>query len=170
MLTATTTSSFIPVFARDILGVGAVGYGYLQAAPGAGAVIALLLLSFFTYYKRKTKLQAIFGIIMGICLIIFSMSSWLYFSLLLLIVFGGMQIGFTSLNTAVIQNAVTDNIRGRIMSWREIAFGLGPVVSILFGAIAQRTSVSVSLGLLGVISLIVSFLLIAFLSRFKKVE
>lgn len=39
-----TYITFLPVFANDILDVGAVGYGYLQGAPGVGAIIFVILL------------------------------------------------------------------------------------------------------------------------------
>ena len=127
-------------------------------------------LTLFTYYKRRATLLALSGIIMGISLIIFATSPWLSLSLLIIAIFGAMQVAFQSVNTTIIQNAVADNIRGRIMSWREIAFGLGPTGSILFGAIAQYTSVSISVMILGGVSLIVSFVLIGFLRRFRKIE
>ena len=164
-LTGNTFSSFLPVFA-DILHVGAVGYGYLQASPGMGALISLVGLTFFTYYKGKTKLLVGAGIMMGLCLIGFSASTWTALSLPLLVVMGAMQTAFSTVNTAIIQGIAPDELRGRIMSWREVAFGLGPTGSILFGAIAQVTGVQISLGILGVIILISALLLIAYFPRF----
>ena len=169
-LAMNTYSNFLPVFASDILRVGAVGYGYLQAAPGLGAIISLIGLTLLTYYKRKSRLLVGAGIIMGIGLISFSASSWLFLSLALLVVIGLMQTGLSTVITTMIQGAVPDEVRGRVMGWREVAFGLGPTGSILFGAIAQYTGVPISLGLLGGICLIVFLLLIVFLPRFSSIE
>ena len=165
-----TYGNFTPVFANDILRVGAVGYGYLQAAPGLGAILSLIGLTILTYYKRKVKLMVIFGIVMGLGLIGFSFSPWLYPSLLLLVIVGAAEAAFGTVNSTIIQGAVPDKVRGRIMSWREVAFGLGPVGSILFGAIAQYTGVPMSLALLGVICLLVSLILILFLPKFRRIE
>ena len=54
------------------------------------------------------------------------------------------------------------------MSWREVAFGLGPTGSIIFGAIAQATGVQISLGILGIVVIIPSLFLVAWLSRFHE--
>ena len=169
-LTHNTTVNFLAIFASDILHVSAIGYGYLQAAPGLGAIISLIVLTFLTYYRRKPALLIGSGILMSIGLIAFSASQWMSLSLLLLVIFGGMQTVFNTVNTTIIQGAVPDEVRGRVMSWREVTFGLGHSGSIIFGAIAQYTGVPISLGLLGGISLVASLLLIAFLPRFRNIE
>ncbi len=167
-LSGNTLLSFLPVFANDILHVGAVGYGYLQASPGLGALIALIGLTFFTYYKSKPKLLVGSGIIMGLGLIGFSASTRPFLSFPFLVVFGVMHTAFSTVNTTIIQGLAPDNLRGRIMSWREVAFGLGPTGSIIFGAIAQATGVQISLGILGAVVIIPSLFLIAWLSRFRE--
>lgn len=165
-----TYTNFLPIFANDILRIGAVGYGYLHAAPGLGAVIALAGLTLLTYYKRRTVLLIGAGTIMGMGLIGFSASPWVFLSLPSLVVIGAMETTFDAVNSTMIQSVVPDEMRGRIMSWREVALGLGPTGSILFGAIAQYTGVPVSLGLLGGICIIVSLLLTVSLPRFKSIE
>jgi hypothetical protein len=81
-----------------------------------------------------------------------------------------MQTAFNTVNSTMIQGVIDDGVRGRVMSWREVAFGLGPTGSILFGYIAQYTGVPVSTGLLGVICIVVSLLLILSLPKFKSIE
>lgn len=168
-LSGNTYGNFLPVFANDILGVGAVGYGYLQAAPGLGAIISLAGLTILTYHRRKTLLLIGAGAIMGIGLIAFSASSSMFLSLALLVVIGAMQNAFATLNTTIIQGAVPDHVRGRVISWREVAFGLGPTGSIIFGAIAQSTGVPFSVGLLGGICLLVSLMLVSFVPRLRNI-
>ncbi len=166
-LTINTYTNFMPVFAQDILHIGAVGYGYLQGAPGLGAILGLIGLTFLTYYKGKVKLLFGAGVFLGIGLISFSASSWAFLSLPLSVVIGGMQTTFLVVNTTLIQNVIPDEVRGRVMSWREVAMGLGPAGSILFGAIAQYRGVPFSLGLLGGIVLFVSLLLFVLLPKFR---
>ncbi len=159
-ITLNTCTNFLPVFAKDILHAGPVGYGYLQAASGLGAILSLLILAFLTSYGRKLVLIIGFGIILGIAMLAFSASPWITLSLFLLVVIGAMQNGFIALNTVLVQNLVPDQVRGRVMSWREIFFGLGPTGSILFGMVAQYTGVPVSLALLAGVCIIVFLLLI----------
>jgi MFS family permease len=167
-LAGNTISSFLPVFANDILHIGAVGYGYLQASPGLGALTALVGLTFFTYYKSKPRLLVGAGIIMGLGLIGFSASTRPFLSFPFLMIIGAMHTAFSTINTTIIQGLAPDSLRGRIMSWREVAFGLGPTGSIIFGAIAQATGVQISLGILGVVVIIPSLFLIAWLSKFRE--
>lgn len=168
LLVLHTYSNFMPVFAQDILHIGAVGYGYFLAAPGLGAILALVGLTMLTYYKGKVKLLFGAAVILGIAVLGFSASSQVFLSLPLLVVLGGMQSTFIVTNSTLIQKYVPDALRGRIMSLREIAFGLGTIGSILFGSIAQYIGVQFALGLLGVSVILVSFILILLSSRFKR--
>ena len=165
-----TYINFLPVFANDILRVGAVGYGYLQGAPGIGAIIFMILLGLMTYYKNKFRLLIGSGILLSIGLLSLSASPWFALSLPLIVIIGGMVTVFAAVETTLIQGTVSDEVRGRVLSWREILFGLGPTGSILFGAIAQYTGVPYALGMLGIICLVVSLLLIFLYPRFKGMD
>jgi MFS family permease len=167
-LTGNTFASFLPVVCSDVLRVGAVGYGYLQASPGVGSLIALVALTFFTYSRRKPTLLVGSGLVMGLGLIAFASSIWVPLSYFSLVVVGAMQMVFTAVNTTVIQGMVHDQFRGRIMSWREVAFGLGPTGSIVFGAIAQITGVQISMGILGAATLVPMLLVLPLIPRMNK--
>lgn len=170
MLIISTWINFIPIFASDILHVGAVYYGYLQAAPGLGAMIALIGLATLTYYKRKAILLVISVIIMGVGLIAFSASSVVYLSLVLLALIGMAQAAFFAVTSTIIQGAVPDEVRGRILSWREITSSFGPLISIAFGAIAQHTRLQTGVAVLGGICLVTALVLIIFLPKFRTFE
>lgn len=170
MLAMQVYTDFMPIFANEILRVGAIGYGYFQGAPGLGALIALVVLTILTYYRRKVKLLIGAGVILGIGLTGFSTSRWVFLSLPLLVVIGGMITIFMAVNTTLIQNAIPDEVRGRVMSLREIARGTGPTGSMLFGLIAHYTGAPFSLGLLGGICLLASLSLVYLTPRLKGVE
>ena len=168
MLTQRVYTDFMPIFAEDILHVGAVGYGYLQAAPGLGALIALVVLTVLTYYRGKVKLLLGASAFLGISLISFSASRLVFLSLPLLVAVGGMATFFTITNTTLVQSSIPDEMRGRVMSWREVARGIGPTGGILFGAIAQYIGVPFSLGLQGGICLIASLLILYLMPKLKS--
>jgi MFS transporter, DHA1 family, staphyloferrin A biosynthesis exporter len=167
-LAGNTFATFLPVFCSDILNIGAVGYGHLQAASGFGSLLAMIGLTPFTHYKKKPKLMVGSLFLMGLCLIAFSVSVWPVVSYLLLVVVGAMQMAFTAVNTALLQWILPDQFRGRVQSWREVAFGLGMTGSIVLGAIAQWTGVQISLGILAAFVLVVSLLLIGLLPRMDE--
>jgi predicted MFS family arabinose efflux permease len=167
LLAQNTFLNFLPVFANEIWDVGAVGYGYLQGAPGLGAVVSLFILGLLTYYKNKFSLLIGSGLILATSLLIFPASPWFPFALFLTVAVGGMVTAFVAVETTLIQSIIPDQVRGRVLSWREVLFGLGPTGSILFGAIAQYTGVPISLALAGGICLFVSLLLILLFPRFR---
>ena len=65
-------SILMPVFARSVLDVGSKGFGFLQSTGGAGALIGVLLVAWFSHARGKAR-QAIFGAIaFGLLLIAFA--------------------------------------------------------------------------------------------------
>jgi len=167
MLTQNTYSNFLPIFARDILKIGPTGYGFLQGAPGLGALASLIGLASLASNRVQGSLLFIASGIIGIGFIFFSVSHWTFFSLFLLVIIGEMITSFMTINTALIQSHVSDVMRGRVMSLREIAFGLGPTGSLIFGVIAERSSVSFSLELLGSLCIAVSLSLFFLLPKVR---
>ena len=167
MLTQNTTFNFLPIFARDILKIGASGYGFLQAAPGLGALVSLIALAALPFHRLNGSLLFITSGILGIVLVLFSASHWTGPSLLLMVIIGGMITTFMTINTALIQNHISDAMRGRVMSLRELAMGLGPAWSLIFGYIGEETSVPFALGLLGALCIAVSISLFFLLSEVR---
>jgi MFS family permease len=148
-------TGLLPYFATTVLHIGADLYGILNAAPGLGAVIATLALASSINFSRKRILLIIAGIVQGVGLVIFAFVPYYAFSLLLLIIIGGFSNVFMALNNTLIQEMITDQFRGRVISLREVTFGLGPAGSLISGALATSIGVSFALGVAGGISLAV---------------
>ncbi len=136
-------SVLLPVFARDVLHVGASGYGYLMAANGIGALIGALSLASLGDSPHKRKL--FYGGLFGFCIMlgVFALSHIYWLSAAALAGSGFfMIIFFATANTAV-QTRVPDGLRGRVMGIYALAFlGLTPFGSLLAGYIAKTTSAS----------------------------
>ncbi len=108
--------AMVPVFARDILHIGAEGFGFLNAASDFGAIIIVIILTLFPMkQKQGTKLMyAVAGF--GICIIIFGISKlfWLSFAVLML---SGMLDGISVVTRGTIAQLKTpDHMRGRVSS------------------------------------------------------
>jgi len=170
MLSQNTYSNFLPVFATEILKIGATGYGILQGAPGLGALVSLISLASFTTNQIKGSYLFFISGILGISFILFSLVHWASLSIILLVVIGGMITSFMTINTALIQRQVSDIMRGRVMSLREIAFGIGPAGSLIFGAIAEARNVPFALGILGVLCLGISISLFLLLPQVRNTK
>jgi MFS family permease len=108
--------ALIPEVAHTILKVGPVGFGWLNAATDLGAVISIMLMTFFPMRKKQGKrlLIAVGGF--GICIIGFGLSDlyWISFSVLMV---AGMLDGVSMIiRGTIFQLTTPDNMRGRVSS------------------------------------------------------
>ena len=141
----------MPVFAKDILQGGPSVLGFLMGCSGAGAFLgAIYLASRRTVVGLETFIAVATGIF-GIGLLAFSLSSFLWLSLVLMVVTGfGMIAQMASCNT-MLQSLSEDDKRGRVMSFYTIAYrGMYPVGSLLAGFLASRIGAPATLFLGGV--------------------
>lgn len=108
--------AMIPVFAKDILKVGPIGFGWLNAASDIGAMLIIVLITLFPVHKGQGKklLLAVGGF--GLCIIIFALSKifWISFAAL---VMSGILDGFSMIvRGTIVQLKTPDHMRGRVMS------------------------------------------------------
>jgi MFS family permease len=108
--------AMIPVFAKDILKVGPIGFGWLNAASDIGAMLVIVLISIFPVNKGQGKklLLAVGGF--GVCIIVFALSKifWISFAAL---VMSGILDGFSMIvRGTIVQLKTPDHMRGRVMS------------------------------------------------------
>ena len=131
-------NQFMPVFARDILYVGAPGLGLLLMAPGAGAVFGGLVFASMRRFPRTHRLLAILACGFGSSLVLFSLSRSFALSLAFLFLTGAFQTAFLTLITTFLQLYSRDATRGRIMSlYGLLNRGLGPMGAFPMGALAS---------------------------------
>jgi MFS family permease len=145
----------MPILARDVLGGGADTFGFLMAATGIGALVAALTIAFGV---RPTPRQLVVGpavLGIGLCGVAFSRDERVTLALMLLVGWGGISMAATA-NT-LIQLAVPDELRGRVMSLYVTVFaGSTPVGGLLSGFLAARLGVALTVFLSGLIALAVA--------------
>jgi MFS family permease len=108
--------AMIPVYAVDILKVGPIGFGWLNAASDIGAILIIFIITLFPVNAGQGKklLMAVGGF--GLCIIVFALSKlfWLSFAALLL---SGILDGFSMIvRGTIVQLKTPDHMRGRVMS------------------------------------------------------
>ena len=107
--------------------------------------------------------------IFSICLIVFSFSTNLIFSLPILIIAGFSMIIIMAASNTVIQTIVEENKRGRIMSLFVLAFiGMSPFGSLIAGFMGNVLGVGHSLLVSGIFCLLGSLVFIKNLGKFRK--
>lgn len=129
----------LPVFARDVLQVGAAGLGLMTAAVGVGAVIAAFSVAVLRPGGGSGAL-VLFGLVMSsLGLLVFSISPWLPLSLVALAVLGGFSTAYYTTTNTLLQLIVPARLRGRVMSLYILSStGFIPVGNLLAGFVAEH--------------------------------
>ncbi len=139
-----------PVFARDVLRVGASGYAALVSAIGVGAAVGALALAGFGKRYRKERLliaaSALFGVTLASIALVSSFST----SLALFTLAGWTMATNGILGNTLLQIQAPDHLRGRVMGvYSFLVLGLAPFGSFQAGLVAEHLGVRYSIGLGG---------------------
>jgi MFS family permease len=128
----------MPIFAAKVLHGGPHTLGFLMGAMGLGALVSALSLAARKSVRGLVRMIPIAAGVFGAGLICFGLSHWFWVSMIMVSIAGmGMMQGMAASNT-VIQSIVTDDMRGRVMSYYTMAFmGMAPFGSLLAGAMAN---------------------------------
>lgn len=112
--------AMIPVFATDILKVGAEGFGLLNAASDIGSMCIIAFLAFVPLKKNQGKilLAAVAGF--GLCIIGFGLSKWYWLSFFFLVCSGMLDGISVVIRGTIVQLKTPDYIRGRVLSVNSI--------------------------------------------------
>jgi MFS family permease len=128
----------LPVFAGQVLRGGPYTLGWLTAASGIGALASGLSLAMRRSTAGLIRMIPIASAMLGLGLILFGMSHALWLSLALMVFVGFGLVQTATASNTVIQSLVTEDKRGRVMSYYTMAFfGAAPFGSLLAGALAQ---------------------------------
>jgi MFS family permease len=144
-------TALLPVYARDVLHVGAQGFGILRAGPAVGAAIVATVLA-TRPIRRKAGLFMFSGVaLFGAATVVFAVSKSLPLSVLALAVLGGADMLSVYVRQTLVQIVTPDVMRGRVAAVSGLFVGasnelgefetgvvarlLGPVGAALFGGI-----------------------------------
>ena len=148
----------LPIFARDTLGVGATGLGWLMASMGLGSLVASLALA---YGGGRPSERTI--VLAAVAFSIFEMAlapvSSFAVSLGLLTMIGAMMVMVSAVANSFLQASVPHRLRGRVMSiYTTVFVGTTPIGNTVSGIIAESTGAFGPLLLGGLATLVTSVL------------
>lgn len=121
-----SANALLPIFARDILHVGARGYGVLAAAEAAGALAAGLFLSLGRPIVRQGRTILWAVVLYGMATVVFGCSRFFWVSWVALALTGVADSVSTVLRQTIRQMVTPDRLRGRMVSVNMIFFMGGP--------------------------------------------
>jgi MFS family permease len=122
-----SATALLPIFAQDILHVGARGYGWLYAAPPVGALLAsAAMVRLVEIVKRRgvVLLCAVFAY--GLATVIFGLSRVFWLTFLALALTGAADTVSTVFRNIVRHMETPDHLRGRMVGVNMVFFMGGP--------------------------------------------
>ena len=142
-------TTLLPVFARDILGVGASGQGLLLTAMGIGALGSAVMIAGFGERLARGKIMLGGVALYGVGTAVFGASPWFHFSMLLMIVIGFANVCSHALVQTVLQTFSPPEFRGRTIALFHMSQVVMTVGSMIIGALAALLGAQGSVVLMG---------------------
>jgi MFS family permease len=130
--------TFVPYFARDVLGSDEPGLGILMACSGAGAFLGAVTIAWFTHLRRRGTFVVRASVGFYAAIIAFTFSRNFYLSGFFLMVAGYCMIISVATINSLLQHLAEDHMRGRVMSIYSTAFlGLPPIGCLVAGSLTH---------------------------------
>jgi len=115
--------ALMPVYAREILKVGAFGLGMLRAAPSAGAVLMAVVVAHWPLRRRAgaAMLWCVFGF--GVFTVIFGLSHSVPVAVAALLLVGACDMVSVIVRHTLVQLGTPDEMRGRVSAVNMVFIG-----------------------------------------------
>ncbi len=115
--------ALLPIFAKDILHVGPLGFGMMRSAPAVGALITAVWLAYFPLQTRVGIKMFVAVAIFGVATCVFGLSENFVISLLALGVIGASDMISVVIRQTLIQLGTPDAMRGRVSAVNYVFIG-----------------------------------------------
>jgi MFS family permease len=145
--------ALLPIFAKDILGVGPSGLGALRAAPAMGAALTALVLAYRPFERKLGRVMFAGVFMFGVATVAFGLSTSFPLSLVCLALTGAFDMVALNIRHTLIQLSTPDEMRGRVSAVASLFVGasnelgemesgalaqwLGPVAAVIVGGVGS---------------------------------
>jgi predicted MFS family arabinose efflux permease len=162
--------TLLPVFARDLLRVGATGQGLLVTAMGIGALCSATLIASAGERLPRGMLMLGSVTLYGFILVIFAISPWFQLSMVMMGIAGLCHVHSHALVQTVIQSYSPSELRGRTMA----IFNMSQVVmmagSILVGALSSLWGARLAVASMGAVGALIMIAIYVALPRARLIR
>ncbi len=115
--------ALLPAIAEDRLGVGNVGYGWLRAAPGIGAVLVTASLAVRPVGRHVGRTLLVAVAVFGIATIVLGITRSYTVAFVALLVLAGADAVSVFIRATIVPLATPDHMRGRVMAVENVFIG-----------------------------------------------
>ena len=151
--------TLLPVFAKDVLRLGASGFGFISAGPGLGTIIGSLTLATLGRVEAKRSRMVTILIAFSACLFAFAVSGDARLAFGFLVAVGALSTVFETLMNTSIQLRVEEAFRGRVSGFYGLTGGgLREFGGMQAGFVAEWTSAPIAISAGAVVLAIVGYM------------
>lgn len=155
----------LPIFAERIWHAGPQGYGILAAAPGVGGLCGALVTASLSRRGRKGRLLIAGVVAYGLLISAFALSPNLVVAAVCLALTGAASVSYSATVSSLVQAIIPNEMRGRVMSFYQMSFGISGLSALPAGAISTVIGAPATIAACGM--LVVGIALIIY--RFRPV-
>jgi MFS family permease len=138
--------TLMPIFADWYFKAGSTGYGLLNAAHGAGAMIGTLTVATIAHrLLRRGRLVLIVATCVGVELMLVAVSPGMWLALPMLALVGFSNTFYLTQVSTYIQQNVAEHLRGRVLSIYSLCWNMQPLGGLLAGALAAAANARVAI-------------------------
>jgi MFS family permease len=130
--------TFLPVFARDILGSDQTGYGYLASAVGLGSLLGGTVVAMTSGADRQGRRMTWSLLLYCAAVGAFALSRNLWLSVAILAFAGVFHSVYSALNGALMQLQADTAYRARVMALQSMTWGVTPFAALAMGNMIDR--------------------------------
>jgi len=159
--------TLLPVFAKEVLRLGASGFGFISAGPGLGTIIGSLTLANLGRVEAKRSRMVAILIAFSTCLFAFAVSGDVRLAFGFLVAVGALSTVFETLMNTSIQLRVEETFRGRVSGFYGLTSGgLREFGGMQAGFVAEWSSAPIAITAGAVVLAIVGYMFLG--SRLKN--
>jgi predicted MFS family arabinose efflux permease len=163
-------TTLLPVFARDLLEVGATGQGFFLTSMGVGSLCSAIFIASLSDQAHRGMLMMGGVAMYGVSVMAFSASPWFELSVVFMLCTGLFHVSSHTLVQTVIQTYSPSDYRGRTMAILQQVHFLLTLGSVLLGALAALLGARWALALMsatGTLSMIAIYVAIPHARRIR---
>ena len=159
----------LPGFVADVLGGGPDQLGMLMTVSGVGALAGSLVIAAMPA-RNRGMILLLSSLVLGVALIVFSASHWLWLTSLIMVVIGVAQTGRMSISNVLLQAYVEDEYRGRVMSIYMMEWGIVSFGVFFVGILASLIGADFAIGGTAVALIAVTLGVLLFYPRLRNIQ
>ena len=150
--------TLMPIFADRVLGIGGSGLGWLYSATGVGALLAVMVIATLGKVPRKGLIVLVAIFAFGAFLTVFSQSTWVPLSLVVMAFVGFVSTGSMVLISTSLLTIAPPELHGRVMGVYRLDRGLMPLGAMVVGSTADIIGVQPTVLIMGSVCMLLAFL------------